>query len=50
MELLRTALIAPAVAEDQIATLMAGYRYRDSNIGFLNAQTFLGGAMIGIQF
>jgi hypothetical protein len=32
------------------ATLMAGYRYRDSNIGFLNAQTFLSGAMIGIEF
>ena len=31
-------------------TLMAGYRYRDSNIGFLNAQTFLSGAMIGIEF
>jgi hypothetical protein len=31
-------------------TLMAGYRYRDSNIGFLNAQTFLGGAMIGVEF
>jgi hypothetical protein len=32
------------------ATLMAGYRYRDSNIGFLNAQTFLSGAMIGVEF
>ena len=32
------------------ATLMAGYRYRDSNIGFLNAQTFLSGAMIGFEF
>ena len=32
------------------ATVMAGYRYRDSNIGFLNAQTFLSGAMIGIEF
>ena len=31
-------------------TLMAGYRYRDSNIGFLEAQTFLSGAMIGIEF
>jgi hypothetical protein len=31
-------------------TLMAGYRYRDSNIGFLNAQTLLTGAMIGIEF
>lgn len=31
-------------------TLMAGYRYRDSNIGFLNAQTFLSGAMIGVEF
>jgi hypothetical protein len=30
--------------------LMAGYRYRDSNIGFLEAQTFLSGAMIGIEF
>jgi hypothetical protein len=29
---------------------MAGYRYRDSNIGFLNAQTFLSGAMIGVEF
>jgi hypothetical protein len=32
------------------ATLMAGYRYRDSNISFLDAQTFLSGAMIGIEF
>jgi hypothetical protein len=32
------------------ATVMAGYRYRDSNIGFLNAQTVLGGALIGIEF
>ncbi|MDJ0984149.1 MAG: DUF2860 family protein [Desulfobacterales bacterium] len=32
------------------ATIMAGYRYRDSNIGFLNAQTFLSGAMVGIEF
>jgi hypothetical protein len=32
------------------ATLMAGYRYRDSNISFLEAQTFLSGAMIGIEF
>ena len=31
-------------------TLMAGYRYRDSNIDFLEAQTFLSGAMIGIEF
>ncbi|MGD8332713.1 MAG: DUF2860 family protein [Desulfobacterales bacterium] len=31
-------------------TLMAGYRYRDSNIGFLDAQTFLSGAMIGVEF
>ena len=31
-------------------TLMAGYRYRDSNIGFLNAQTFVSGAMIGVEF
>lgn len=31
-------------------TLMAGYRYRDSNIGFLEAQTFFSGAMIGIEF
>ena len=31
-------------------TLMAGYRYRDSNIGFLEAQTFLSSAMIGIEF
>jgi hypothetical protein len=31
-------------------TLMAGYRYRDSNIGFLGAQTFLSGAMLGIEF
>ena len=31
-------------------TLMAGYRYRDSNISFLEAQTFLSGAMIGIEF
>ena len=30
--------------------LMAGYRYRDSNIGFLEAQTFLSGVMIGIEF
>jgi hypothetical protein len=32
------------------ATLMAGYRYRDSNIGFLNAQTFVTGATIGVEF
>jgi hypothetical protein len=32
------------------ATLMAGYRYRDSNISFLEAQTFLSVAMIGIEF
>ena len=32
------------------ATLMVGYRYRDSNISFLEAQTFLSGAMIGIEF
>jgi hypothetical protein len=32
------------------ATLMAGYRYRDSNVSFLEAQTFLSGAMIGIEF
>jgi hypothetical protein len=32
------------------ATLTAGYRYRDSNISFLEAQTFLIGAMIGIEF
>ena len=31
-------------------TLMAGYRYRGSNIGFLEAQTFMSGAMIGIEF
>ena len=30
--------------------LMAGYRYRDSNIDFLEAQTFLSGIMIGIEF
>jgi hypothetical protein len=29
---------------------MAGYRYRDANIGFLDAQTVLSGAMIGIEF
>ena len=32
------------------ATLMAGYRYRDSNIDFLNAQTFVTGATIGVEF
>ena len=31
-------------------TLMAGYLYRDSNIDFLEAQTYLSGAMIGIKF
>ncbi len=31
-------------------TLMAGYRYRDSNIDFLNAKSFLSGAMIGVEF
>ncbi len=31
-------------------TLMAGYQYRDSNIDFLEAQTFLSGVMIGIKF
>ena len=30
--------------------LMAGYQYRDSNIDFLEAQTFLSGVMIGIMF
>jgi len=29
---------------------MAGYRYRDANIGFLEAQTFMNSAMIGIEF
>lgn len=32
------------------ATLMAGYRYRDANIGFLDAQTFMSGALIGVEF
>jgi len=36
--------------DDLFGTLMAGYRYRDSNIGFLEAQTFLSGAMIGVEF
>jgi hypothetical protein len=31
-------------------SLMAGYRYRDANIGFLDAQTFMSGAVIGIEF
>ena len=31
-------------------TLTAAYRYRDSNISFLEAQTFLSGALIGIEF
>ena len=31
-------------------TVMAGYQYRDANIGFLEAQTFFGGAMIGFKF
>ena len=31
-------------------TLMAGYLYRDSDIDFLEAQTFLSGVMIGIKF
>ncbi len=31
-------------------TLIAGYRFRDSNINFLNAQTLFSGAMIGVEF
>lgn len=31
-------------------TLMAGYRHRGSNISFLEAQTFQGGGVIGIEF
>jgi hypothetical protein len=31
-------------------TVTGGYRYRDTNIGFLQAQTFICGAMIGIEF
>jgi len=31
-------------------TVMAGYQYRDANIGFLEAQTFFSGAMIGVKF
>jgi hypothetical protein len=31
-------------------TLMASYRYRDSSINFLEAQTFVSGVLIGIEF
>jgi len=30
--------------------LLAGYSYRDSNIGFLNAHTFLGGVTLGYEY
>ena len=30
--------------------LLAGYKYRDSNISFLDASTFLSGLMIGYRF
>ena len=32
------------------SSLIAGYRHRDSNIGFLDADTFLGGLTIGYKF
>ncbi len=32
------------------STLIAGYRHRDSNIGFLKADTFLGGLTVGYKF
>lgn len=32
------------------SSLIAGYRHRDSNIGFLDADTFLGGLTIGYTF
>jgi hypothetical protein len=32
------------------SSLIAGYRYRDSNIGFLDADTLLGGLTIGYKF
>ena len=32
------------------SSLTAGYRHRDSNIGFLDADTFLGGLTIGYKF
>lgn len=31
-------------------TLIAGYRFRDCNINFLNAKTLFSGALIGIEF
>lgn len=31
-------------------SLIAGYRHRDSNIGFLDADTFLGGMTVGYRF
>jgi hypothetical protein len=31
-------------------SLIAGYRHRDSNIGFLDADTFLGGLTLGYKF
>ena len=32
------------------SSLSAGYRHRDSNIGFLDADTFLGGLTVGYKF
>lgn len=32
------------------SSLIAGYRHRDSNIGFLDADTFLGGLTVGYRF
>ncbi len=36
--------------EALFCNLIAGYRHRDSNIGFLKADTFLGGLTIGYKF
>ncbi len=36
--------------EALFCNLFAGYKYRDSNIGFLKADTFLGGLTLGYKF
>jgi hypothetical protein len=36
--------------DNLFGTLMASYRYRDSSINFLEAQTFVSGVLIGIEF
>jgi hypothetical protein len=36
--------------ESVLGDLIAGYSYRDSNIDFLDAKTFIGGVMLGYEF